>query len=81
MDFVVKPNPIAYQIALAKAGEIDPKNCVLFDDLQANLDGAKNIGFTTALVGDNNTSDQYDYQLPVIHAIKEKMPHLWHGKE
>ena len=26
-------------------------------------------------------SDQYDYHLPVIHAIKEKMPHLWNGKE
>jgi len=79
MDFIVKPNPKAYQIALTKTGETDPENCVLFDDLLANLVGAKKLGFTTALVGENEKSDQYDYHLPVIHAIKEIMPHLWNG--
>lgn len=81
MDFVVKPNPDAYQIALAKAGGVDPVNCVLFDDLLANLNGAKKIGFTTALVGNNGTPNLADYHLPTIHAIKGKMPHLWSGKE
>ena len=81
MDFVVKPNPKSYQIALARAGGVDPKNCVLFDDLLANLNGAKKIGFTTALVGENGNSDQVDYHLPTIHAIRENMPHLWNGKD
>jgi putative hydrolase of the HAD superfamily len=81
MDFVIKPNPKAYQIALAMAGGVDPENCVLFDDLLANLNGAKKIGITTALVGENGISDHVDYHLPAIHAIKEKMPQLWIGKK
>jgi putative hydrolase of the HAD superfamily len=81
MKFVIKPNPKAYQIALAKAGGVDPTQCVLFDDLLANLDGAKKIGFTTALVGQNETSHKVDYHLPSIHSIKEEMPQLWNGKE
>lgn len=81
MDFVIKPKPEAYQIALAMAGGVDPQNCVLFDDLLANLDGAKKSGFTTVLVGENNTSDSVDHHLPGIHAIKEKMPHLWNDLE
>lgn len=81
MQFVIKPNPKAYQIALASAGGVDPTRCVLFDDLLANLDGAKKIGFTTALVGQNGTSHDVDYHLPSIHSIKEEMPQLWNGKE
>lgn len=81
MDFVVKPNPKAYQIALDMAGGVHPENCVLFDDLLPNLDGAKKIGFATALVGGNGIPDQVDYHLPTIHAIKEKMPLLWNGRE
>jgi len=81
MDFVVKPNPKSYQIALARAGGINPKNCVLFDDLLANLNGAKKLGFTTALVGENSIPGQIDYHLPTIHAIREKMPHLWKGQD
>ncbi len=81
MDFVVKPNPKSYQIALAMAGDIDPQNCVLFDDLLVNLKGAREMGFATALVGENSTTDQVDFHLPVIHAIKEKMPQLWNGRE
>lgn len=81
MDFVVKPNPKSYQIALANAGGIDPENCVLFDDLLANLNGAKKIGFTTALVGENGIPGQIDYHLPTIHAIRENIPHLWIGQD
>jgi len=81
MDFVIKPNPEAYQIALAKAGGVDPVNCVMFDDLLANLAGAKEIGFTTVLVGNNGTIDHADYHLPTIHDIKRIMPHLWNVKE
>ncbi len=81
MDLVVKPNPKAYQIALEMAGGVYPEKCVLFDDLMPNLDEAKRIGFTTALVGDNGIPDQVDYHLPTIHAIKDKMPQLWNGRE
>lgn len=77
MDFVIKPKPAAYQIALEISGEKDPSRCVLFDDLVANLVGAKKQGFTTVLVGDNGQTDSADFQLPTIHKIREVLPHLW----
>ncbi len=77
MDFVVKPDPAAYQIALEKAGGIDPLKCVLFDDLLPNLNGAKALGITTALVGENGNPKKTDYHLKSIHDIKIIMPHLW----
>lgn len=80
MDFVIKPNPEAYQIALESVGGADPAECVLFDDLAANLIGAERLGFTTALVGENGAAYQADFHLPTIHSIKDKMPQLWNGK-
>ncbi|TFG47600.1 MAG: pyrimidine 5'-nucleotidase [Anaerolineales bacterium] len=77
MDFNIKPNPKAYQIALTMAGETDSAKCVLFDDLLQNLLGAKDIGFTTALVGKNGVPDQVDFHLPTIYDMQKIMPHLW----
>lgn len=77
MDFVIKPNPKAYQIAQDIAGAKDPIRCILFDDLVPNLLGAKKQGFTTVLVGENGQADSADYQLPTIHSIREALPHLW----
>ncbi len=77
LDFIVKPNRKAYQIALKLAGVTDPKKCVLFDDLIQNLIPAKELGFYTSLVGENGSSNQVDIQLKSIHDMKEKMPQLW----
>jgi putative hydrolase of the HAD superfamily len=79
MDFIVKPNPDAYRIALELAGADNPTHCILFDDLVPNLEGAKQQGFTTVLVGDNGKAGSVDYQLPSIHHIKDVLPHLWVG--
>jgi putative hydrolase of the HAD superfamily len=77
LDFVVKPNPLAYHRALQIAGEVDPTRCVLFDDMLPNLLTAKDLGFFTTLVGQNGHTNQVDIQLESIHEIKEKMPQLW----
>jgi putative hydrolase of the HAD superfamily len=77
MDFLIKPIPDSYRIAQELAGEKNPASCVLFDDLIQNLQGAKDRGFTTVLVGDNGTSDCVDYRLPSIHQIKQVLPQLW----
>jgi putative hydrolase of the HAD superfamily len=77
LDFIVKPNRKAYQIALKLAGVTDPKKCVLFDDLIQNLIPAKELGFYTSLIGENISSNQVDIQLQSIHDMKEKMPQLW----
>ena len=47
-----KPMVEAYQIAMSVAGENDPNNCLLVDDMPANLDAARNLGFHTILVRD-----------------------------
>ncbi len=77
MDFTIKPKPAAYLIAQELAGEKNPARCILFDDLLPNLQGAKNQGFTTVLVGDNGKDDSIDFQIPTIHEIKKILPHLW----
>lgn len=77
LDFIVKPNRKAYQIALKLAGVTDPKKCVMFDDLIQNLIPAKELGFYTSLVGENGSSNQVDILLKSIHDMKEKMPQLW----
>jgi putative hydrolase of the HAD superfamily len=77
MNFLIKPKPEAYQIAQEMAGENNPSRCILFDDLTANLQGAKKQGFSTVLVGENGKGDWIDFQLATIHQIKEVLPHLW----
>jgi putative hydrolase of the HAD superfamily len=79
MNYVVKPNPEAYQIALKKAGSPPPERCVLFDDLLANLQAAKQLGFTTSLVGENGVSEGVDYHLTSLNELKQVMPQLWKG--
>jgi len=76
-DFIVKPNPKAYHTALKLAGETEPAQCMLFDDLLQNLIVAKDLGFFTSLVGQNGHSNQIDIHLESIHEMKEKIPQLW----
>jgi putative hydrolase of the HAD superfamily len=77
LNYVVKPNPKAYQVALKLAGEDDPTRCVLFDDLLPNLRTAKELGFTTSLVGNNGQQeDSVDYFLASIHDLESIMPVL-----
>ena len=78
LDYVVKPNPVAYRKALHLAGDIDPTSCMLFDDLIPNLKTAKDLGFSTTLVGKNGqASDAVDYHLDSIHDLKNTLPELW----
>jgi pyrimidine 5'-nucleotidase len=78
LNFVVKPNPKAYQSALEMAGERDPGKCVLFDDLLPNLITAKKLGFTTSLVGKNGQPTQaVDFHLETLYDLEKTMPGLW----
>lgn len=79
MNFVIKPQPESYQIAMKIAGVAQPEGCVLFDDLLANLDGAKEAGFTTVLVGENGRPNRADFHLPLIQDMKALMPQLWNN--
>ncbi len=77
MDFAIKPQPQAYQIALRIAGVEKPERSILFDDLPPNLLGASSQGLGTALVGKDGQGEQADFYLPTIHELRDKIPQLW----
>jgi FMN phosphatase YigB (HAD superfamily) len=80
MEFAVKPQEKAFEIAFQMAGVEDSSHCLLFDDLMPNLLAARSIGMGTALVGENGRTQGVDFHLPSIHDIKELMPQLWSGR-
>lgn len=46
-----KPQPEAFQIALQRAGNPDPRACLMLDDSPRNLATAQSLGFATVCVG------------------------------
>ena len=46
-----KPQPEAYQIALQRAGNPDPRTCLMLDDSPRTLATAQSLGFATVCVG------------------------------
>lgn len=66
-----KPQPQAYALALRLAGEESAGACAVFDDLEANLQTARTMGFFTVLVspsGDGNTG-AFDAVIPSLHEL------------
>jgi putative hydrolase of the HAD superfamily len=55
-----KPDPEAYQIALQRAGNPPPGECILIDDKLSNLTIARQLGFYTILVGGNGARPDCD---------------------
>lgn len=51
---VLKPSPLIYQHLLDSYG-LDPKECVFFDDLQANVDGAMAVNMHARVFTDVET--------------------------
>lgn len=77
LDFIVKPNPEAYYKAFEIAGVTNPAGCLMFDDLIPNLSTAKQLGLTTALVGDNGQDKDIDHYLSTIQELQIALPELW----
>ena len=92
MQFACKPEAEAYKIALRIAGNPDPQQCVLLDDMPANLIGASQLGFTTVLVGSdgsevndpvtlqslpNDHLKKINVVIPDLTALPKNMPELW----
>lgn len=61
MNFVCKPDPQAYLIALRLAGASSPERCIYLDDAMRNLTPARQIGMFTVLVGDDGSHPQSDH--------------------
>lgn len=49
-DPYCKPDPLAFSLALKKAGDPDPTRCLFVDDRVPNLDAAKALGMYTVQV-------------------------------
>ncbi len=78
IDFVCKPNPEAFQKAMAIAGSPIEKNCIMVDDLERNLITANKLGLTTILIGESSESNSMiDYEIPDLLALPRKIPGLW----
>jgi len=78
IEFACKPEPVAYQRALTLAGEPDPQRCLILDDSVENLLAARELGFTTVLVGWDGVHPQTNsYRIPNILALRESLPELW----
>ena len=55
-DPYCKPDPLAFSVALEKAGNPDPTRCLFVDDRSPNLDAARALGMHTVLVDPAATS-------------------------
>lgn len=77
MNFVCKPDPQAYQIALNKAGETFPEQCVYLDDAARNLAPAFELGFFTVLVSSNGNEPVAKQTINRPHDLPRVLPELW----
>ena len=68
MDYVAKPNPLSYQKVLDALGA-KGSECIFIEDLAVNLIPAKNLGMTTILVGDDETTSA-DFVIEDIFGIE-----------
>jgi pyrimidine 5'-nucleotidase len=69
-----KPMPEAYQVALAAAGEGDPRRCVFIDDSPRNLQAARDLGFYTVQVGEPKAG--FTHPPAVAHAAVYRLHDL-----
>ena len=77
MGFECKPNPGAYTRALARAGESDPRRCLMLDDAWRNLAPAQGLGMRTGLVGSRRDGATPDFVLGSVLDLAQVMPELW----
>jgi len=78
VQFACKPEDLAFQRALALAGDPSPESCVLLDDSESNLVKASQLGFTTVQVGRNgNPHSPADYSLSDLLELPKTLPDLW----
>lgn len=82
LQFACKPEKIAYERALAIAGNPAPQDCVMLDDAQANLQAANEMGITTILVSQNgNHGSTTLYSISSILQLPDILPVLWQSQK
>jgi pyrimidine 5'-nucleotidase len=82
LDYVNKPDPVAYQRALQIAGNPNPAKCVMIDDSPMNLETGAELGLITVHVGPNNEHQfKPHFSITSIHDIFKVLPELRHHSE
>jgi putative hydrolase of the HAD superfamily len=77
LNYLCKPQPEAYQEAMELAGEAEPRRCALLDDSPRNLAPAKEMGFTTVLVGAGEPHPAADLSVRSLKDLPHAFPELW----
>ena len=75
-DYYPKPDPYVFEVAINLAGNPDPNKSLFIDDLPKNLRPAREMGFTTVLVGDKPPEDTHDYFVRDIVSLVDELPWL-----
>lgn len=70
--YIPKPNPEPYKQVIECLG-VDPRDCMMIEDIPANLKPAKDLGMTTVLVGGipGGMNGFVDYEIGDILQLKE----------
>ncbi|HEX9029009.1 MAG TPA: pyrimidine 5'-nucleotidase [Anaerolineales bacterium] len=76
-DYQCKPEIGAYHSALDLAGEPDPHQSVLLDDSPDNLAPARQMGFTTVLVGQTEPDPAATHSIENLLDLRQVLPELW----
>jgi pyrimidine 5'-nucleotidase len=79
MQYENKPNPGVFQKALALAGNAQAGQSVFVDDIPHNLAQAKQLGWTTVLVGEKPNNGSADHQIPNIYALRQALEKIENG--
>ena len=80
LEFIPKPDPLAFQKALTLIGGT-AESSVFFDDAIRNLIPAQILGFTIVLVGRESfgQNDGIKYQVSKLEDISLTLPWLWNS--
>ena len=68
-----KPMPEAFKIAFDLLG-VDPRQCVLIDDMLPNLVTAKSFGMRTVWITDKARELAADFTIPVVNELPKVLP-------
>jgi putative hydrolase of the HAD superfamily len=69
VNFISKPDPIAYQHVLSALG-VSGYECIMVEDSPRNLIPAKDLGMRTILIGQNGDSSAIDHMVPTVFHVE-----------
>ncbi|MBE5861152.1 MAG: HAD family phosphatase [Butyrivibrio sp.] len=67
-DKVIKPDPAIYKLIMER-NDLKPEECVFIDDMQRNIDAAKNVGMNGIVFSDYDQVDRELAELGVVYEI------------